>query len=118
MNLRIYLDDCSYSKQLTAKLRAAGHDVRTPVEAGTLGLPDGEHLQRAINEARVLITHNCSDFEQLHLEITEHAGIIGIYQDNDPTRDMSYDDIVGALSNLLASGMQLENAFHVLNAWR
>lgn len=118
MGLRLYLDDCSFSKQLTGMLRAAGHDVLTPVEAGTLGLPDREHLLRAVSDGRILITHNCSDFEQLHGEFGRHPGIVAVYQDNDPQRDMSYGDIVNALSNLVASGIPLENAFHVLNAWR
>lgn len=118
MGLRLYLDDCSYSKRLTAKLRAAGHDVVTPIERGTSGLPDRDHLQHAIADRRIVVTHNCSDFEELHRETVMHPGIVAIYQDNDPRRDMSHDDIVCALQNLQASSTPLENAFHVLNAFR
>lgn len=71
-----------------------------------------------IAEKRLLITHNCRDFGQLHAEFTHHSGIIGIYQDNDARRDMTYDQIIGALKNLEATGMPLQNGFHVLNAWR
>lgn len=89
-----------------------------PVEAGTSGYPDREHLRYAIGDNRVLMTHNCSDFEDLHREQSQHPGIIAIYQENNPHRDMSYDQIVNALSNLEASSAPIENAFHVLNAWR
>lgn len=118
MGLRLYLDDCTSSKLLTVKLRAAGHDVLTPMEAGTSGLPDAEHFQRAISEGRILMTHNCSDFEELHSAVATHPGIVAIYQDNDRSRDMSYDDIVRALKNVADSGVPLSNEFHVLNAWR
>jgi hypothetical protein len=68
-------------------LRAAGHDVLTPLEAGTSG-PDREHLQRAVRDNRIVMTHNCSDFEELHREIATYPGIVAIYQDNDVHRDM------------------------------
>jgi len=118
LGLRLYLDDCTCSKRLTAKLRAAGHDVLTPVEAQTSGLPDREHLQLAIADGRIMMTHNCSDFEELHRETATHAGIVAIYQDNDQQRDMTHDDIVRALENLANSGAPLEKTFHVLNFWR
>lgn len=118
MSLRLYLDDCSYSRELTAKLRDAGHEVLIPIDAGTYGVSDRLHIERAIVERRLLITHNCRDFAQLHRELIRHPGIVGIYRDNDASRDMSYDEIVAALQRLEESGTPLENAFHVLNAWR
>lgn len=118
LSLRLYLDDCTYSKLLAAKLRAAGHDVRTPFEAGTSGCPDREHLRHARTDNRVLLTHNCSDFEDLHRELAQHPGIVAIYQENNPQRDMSNDAIVNALRNLEISSTPIENGFHVLNAWR
>lgn len=118
MGLRLYLDDCTCSKRLTAKLRAAGHDVVTPMEFGTSGLPDREHLKHAIAAGRIVMTHNCSDFEELHREIATHRGIVALYQDNDRLRDMTHDDILRALQNLMDSGAPLDGTFHVLNAWR
>lgn len=49
LSLKIYLDDCAYDKRLVQLLRQAGHEVTTPVEAGTLGQHDNEHL----NERRI-----------------------------------------------------------------
>lgn len=118
MSLRLYLDDCSNSRELTAKLRDAGHDVLIPVDVGTRGASDRVHIERAIAERRLLTTHNCRDFEHLHRKLVHHPGIVGIYRDNDASRDMTYDQIVAALRNLETSGLPLENAFHVLNVWR
>lgn len=118
MSLRLYLDDSAYAKELVSRLRAAGHDVQTPVEAGTRGLHDPVHLRHAIAQRRVLLTRNPDDFEDLHREVATHPGIVSIYQDNDATRDMSYAEIVRALGNLESSGIVLENGFHILNAWR
>ena len=118
MSLRLYLDDCSNSRELTAKLREAGHDVLIPIDAGTRGACDRVHIGRAIAERRLMLTHNCRDFEHLHRELIRHPGIVGIYRDNDASRDMSYDEIVAAVQRLEESGMPLENAFHVLNVWR
>lgn len=75
-------------------------------------------MRYAIADGRVVLTHNCSDFEELHAEIAAHPGIVAIYQDNDRQRDMTHDDIVRALQHLAKSGAALENSFHVLNVWR
>lgn len=69
-------------------------------------------------ERRLLITHNCRDFEHLHRQFVNHPGIVGIYRDNDASRDMTYGQIVASLRKLESSGMPLENTFHVLNVWR
>jgi hypothetical protein len=57
LSLRLYLDDCTYSKLLAVKRRAAGHDVLTPAEAGTSGFPDRKQLRYAIGEQRLVMTH-------------------------------------------------------------
>lgn len=116
LSLRLYLDDCAYAKELVARLRAVDHDVLTPVEAGTLGLHDPEHLHHAVAEGRVLLTRNPDDFENLHREVVRHPGIVAIYQDNDPTRDMNHAEVVRALNNLESSGVHLASNFHILNA--
>ncbi len=118
MSLKIYLDDCAYAKALVALLRSAGHQVLTPVEAGTLGRRDEVHFQYAVAHGLTLLTRNPDDFARLHEACREHAGILVIYQDNDRQRDMSYADIVKAIANLEQAGMTVERSFHVLNAWR
>ena len=54
-----------------------------------------------------ILTKNPRDFRQLHLADTDHAGILLVYVDNDPTRDMSDADVVRAIGNLVASGVPL-----------
>ena len=76
MSLNIYLDDCAYAKALVQLLRAAGHRVVTPIEAGISGKADAEHLQFAASQGLVLLTKNPDDFAQLHEASSEHAGIL------------------------------------------
>ena len=43
---------------------------------------------------------NPADFKALHDMNSRHAGILAVYQDNDPSRDMSNTDIVRAIRNI------------------
>ena len=47
-----------------------------------------------------------------------HAGVILIYFDNDPTKDMKPADIVRALGKVDASGIVIADQLIVLNHWR
>jgi hypothetical protein len=118
LSLNIYLDDCAYAKTLVQLLRAAGHRVVAPMEAGTSGKADEVHLQFAASQGLVLLTKNPDDFSQLHEASPDHAGILVIYQDNDPDRDMAYLEVVRAIGNLERAGITLSKSFHILNAWR
>jgi hypothetical protein len=118
LSLRLYLDDCANAKRLVTLLRAAGHHVVTPAKVGTSGKPDAAHFQYAASQGCVLVTKNPRDFEALHQACPQHAGILAIYQDNDPDRDMTYAEIVRAIANLVKAGITLQGSFHVLNAWR
>lgn len=118
MSLKIYLDDCAYAKTLVVLLRAAGHEVVTPADAGLTGRDDDVHFQHAAAQGLVLLTRNPRDFELLHRANPSHAGVLAVYQDNDPDRDMSYAEIVRAIANLEGSGLPVAGSFHVLNAWR
>ena len=69
----------------------------------------------------LLITKNPRDFRALHNQDQNHPGILGIYQDNDPSRDMSDADVVAAIANIedaVQHGYQIAGEFHNLNAWR
>ena len=55
-------------------LRRRGVDVLTAAEAGVLGAPDAEILERSRAAGRVLVT-NDSDFLRLHNQRCQHAGI-------------------------------------------
>ena len=118
MSLNLYLDDCAYDKLLAKHLTAAGHAVTTPPQINTSGMDDIIHLQAAAARALVVLTKDPDDFEELHRQGTPHAGILGIYQDNDPSRDMSHGEIVRAISNLETAGVEIAGQYHILNHWR
>ncbi len=84
----------------------------------TAGQPDSVHFEFARANDFILLTKDPDDFEELHSRNPNHPGILAVYQDNDPTRDMKDQDIVRAISNIEAAGIELRGGFHVLNKWR
>jgi hypothetical protein len=120
--MEIYLDDCSDADLLVAYLAQAGHDVHTPRSEKTSGAHDDSHLEYAAAHGYTLVTTNPDDFLELHddwqAKGRTHAGILLIYQDNNKRKDMDPPDIVRAIDRLLASGVPILNALHILNAWR
>lgn len=120
MSLRLYLDDCAFSKELLRLLRAAGHDVETPVDVrpSLMGAEDAKHFAHARASGRVLLTLNPRDFKVLHDQNSDHYGIAAVYQDNDPRKDMSWREIVMAIANLEATVDSLRGRFFVLNVFR
>ena len=120
--MNVYLDDDVAKKALAARLPKAGHHVVLPSTAGTSGISDPRHLLHAVQKRLVLLTKNHDDFEDLHQLIQgaqgQHAGIIAVRVDNDPSRDMKDHDIVRALANLEDAGVPIANEFHILNHWR
>ncbi len=69
----------------------------------------------------MLLTKNPADFRPMHLgrqrRGEQHPGIFGVYQDNDPTRDMTEADVVKAVANVEAAfgTSGVVNQFVVLN---
>jgi hypothetical protein len=120
LSLKLYLDDCAYSRRLCQLLREAGHDVQTPADVlpPLIGADDAAHFAHAQTVGRAILTLNPRDFKALHDQDAAHAGALAIYQDNDPTRDMRYADIVRAIANLERSVPQIAGGFWILNAYR
>jgi predicted nuclease of predicted toxin-antitoxin system len=120
LSLRLYLDDCIYSHELRRLLIEAGHDVRIPadVRPPLTGQHDQQHFAYANSSGRVLLTKNPRDFREFHRRFTGHPGILAVYQDNDPNRDMSQREIVQAIANLEATGVTLTGGFWPLNNYR
>jgi hypothetical protein len=65
----------------------------------------------------VLLTRNCTDFQELHQANSVHSGILAVFQNSDPAKNMSYQAIVQAIANLEAAGHTIENQFIILNQW-
>lgn len=116
--MRLLVDEDSQARTLVRLLREAGHDVLTVDEAGLRSLEDAAVMARAMSESRVLLTRNCGDFLALHQANEEHPGILAVYQDGDPSRNMSYQEVVQAISNLTGAEGQIGGQFVPLNAWR
>jgi predicted nuclease of predicted toxin-antitoxin system len=115
--LRLLVDEDSQARTLVRMWVAAGHDVLTADAAGLRSLADEEVLGRAVEEGRVLLTRNCGDFVRLSAATPSHFGILGVYQDADPSKDMSWNAIVRAVGNVEAAGVPLRGEFVALNAW-
>jgi len=118
LGLRLLVDEDTQSRRLVDSLRHAGHDILTASEAGLCGQPDAQALARATQDGRLLLTQNCDDFRALHSQGTAHAGIITVYHDSDPSKNMTHRAIVSAIANLEASGIDLSGEFVALNAWQ
>lgn len=105
MSLALYLDDCVFSRKLRRLLIDAGHDVQTPddVNPSLSGADDILHFAHAKMAGRVILTYNARDFRVLH--------------EDDPSKDMSYFQIVQAIANLESTGVAIAGEFWSLNAY-
>lgn len=60
----LYLDE-DVNVLVADLLQARGYDVITARDAGQLHATDAEQLAYAVSQARTLVTHNRTDFEEL-----------------------------------------------------
>lgn len=122
MPLTLLVDEDTQAKRLVMMLRDSGHDVRTVADAARCGQSDPVVFALACAENRTLLTRNAADFLALHLlALTEnqpHPGVLAVYQDSNPAKNMSYVDIVRAIGNIDSTQTPLANAFLNLNAYR
>ncbi|MGL5197042.1 MAG: DUF5615 family PIN-like protein [Chroococcales cyanobacterium] len=117
MSLKLLLDEDSQAKYLVNLLQRQGYDVIPVKVAGLNGKPDIAVLNYARQEERVLLTRNCEDFLILHQSNPVHPGILAVYQDPDPAKNMSYQAIAKAIANLESANYGLTNSFIILNQW-
>jgi predicted nuclease of predicted toxin-antitoxin system len=76
--MRFHLDE-HVPGGLASTLRAHGHDVLTTAEVGLLEANDELHLAFAVNQGRVIVTHD-RDYPIMHAQGIEHAGILYCHQ--------------------------------------
>ncbi len=117
MSLRLLIDEDTQAKLLVILLKLAAHDVVTVNDVGLMGKIDPLVLDWARQENRVLLTQNCDDYEALHGVNPNHPGILAIYNENDPSKNMSFKEIIKAIANLEATMIPLTNQFIALNHW-
>jgi predicted nuclease of predicted toxin-antitoxin system len=116
--MKILVDEDSQARRLLEILRRDGHDVVTIAELDQNSSLDPEVFKLAQSLGRVLLTHNVMDFHALALSDSNHHGVIAVYRDSDPHKNMDYQQIGRALLKLESSGAPLSGQFHVLNHWR
>jgi len=64
---------------------------------------------------RVLLTHNAEDFHELRRKRPGHRGIMAVYRDADPRKNMDHAGNAVAIRALERSGLTIAGNFHVLN---
>ncbi len=120
--MNLYVDDNLTKGVLVALLRRANQHGVLPADVGSAGASDPRHLIAAVQQDRALLTKDYDDFLDLHDLVLatsgNHAGILVICSDNDPTRDMKDRDIGRAIAKLENAGVPIASEFHVLNHWR
>ena len=120
--MRLYLDDNITDRRVVTHLQRVGHAVVLPTEVGHTGASDAQHFTATIRHRAVLLTQNYKDFIELHdLILTaggRHPGLLLLYTENDPTRDMTARSIAVAVSRVEAAAVPLENHVYILNHWR
>ena len=70
-----------------------------------------------IQENRILLTHNCDDFEELHQANPSHSGVLAVYRNANRFKNMDFKAIVNAIANLETANVPLANQFISLNQW-
>ncbi len=120
--MMLYIDDDTIDTALILALRQAGHDVRTPAEAGLSRAKDPVHLKQAIREGRLLLSRNYDDFQKLHELVVEargrHPGVLIIRSDGPKRHNMKHHDIVRALRKLESAGVPVADEYTILNHWQ
>ncbi|MCA2685712.1 MAG: DUF5615 family PIN-like protein [Microcystis sp. M038S2] len=86
-------------------------------EIGLAGCTDDVVLDYVIQENRILLTHNCDDFEELHQGNPSHSGILAVYRNANPLKNMGFKAIVKAIANIETANVPLINQFISLNQW-
>jgi predicted nuclease of predicted toxin-antitoxin system len=112
------VDEDSQARAQLNLLRADGHDVVAIGELQKNGTADPAVFDLAQSLERVLLTHNVEDFHELHRQRPGHHGIIAVYRDADPRKNMSYAQIAAAIRRLETLRATIAGGFHVLNHWR
>lgn len=116
--LKIYLDDCLAAKILVSLLKKRGLSVVVPQAAGLEGRADWEHFEFCCRKGYVLLTANPSDFLALHQKEARHPGILAVYQDNNPKKDLNFKEMASVIQKIVKKKIPLAGQFVILNHWR
>ena len=96
----LYADE-DFRYGVVEQLRRLGHNVLTVQEAGRSGSTDAQVLADAIASGRAVLTYNRWDFERLHRQDPNHAGIISCTPEDD------LDALAGRIDQAIAAAAPL-----------
>lgn len=112
--MRLLVDEDTASAESMARLTKAGHHVET-TEKGTL---DGVVWQHAQVAALIVLTGNPDDFIALAARTPGHHGLLVMYGEHDPIKQMRAVDIADAIAHVNeVYGETLRGARLTLNEW-
>jgi predicted nuclease of predicted toxin-antitoxin system len=112
------VDEDSQARAQLNLLRADGHDVVAIGELKKNGAQDPEVIDLAQSLERVLLTHNAEDFHKLHRERPRRHGMIAVYRDADPRKNMNHEQIAAAIRRLEILKVTIAGDFYILDHWR
>ena len=105
-------------RDLMRALRARGIDVESALEAGMIDRKDGEHLDLATRQGRVLFSFNVGDYCRLHTQYLSagrlHGGMVVSKQQLYPV-----GEVMRRLLRLVStrSAEDMQNRIEFLAAW-
>lgn len=116
------LDDDLDEDLLIRLASACGHQLISPRSVSQSGKHDALHFLYAVTNQVPILTRNARDFEPLHnfaLGIGgHHFGLIIVYNEAQPRKNMVAKDIARASSKLESAGVSLADQLVVLNHYR
>jgi hypothetical protein len=120
--VKCYVDDDLDSDLLLRLARSQGHELISPRGVGLRGARDAIHLAYAARQGLPIVSGNTGDFEALD-DLTQslrgqHFGILLVYGERDPRRQMRAKHIAHALTQVETGQVALINALVALNHYR
>lgn len=113
--MRLLVDEDTALAELMARLRKAGHHV----EASEKGALDEAVWQRGQAERCAVLTGDPEGFVPLSESTPEHHGLLVVYGERDPVRQMRAVDIAEAIEHVReVYGDTLRGVRLTLNEWR
>jgi len=71
-----FLVDENIAGSVTRLLQSQGHDVKVVQQAGLTGADDDTLIQMALEEGRIIVTHDKDFGAILHYPLKQHGGVI------------------------------------------
>lgn len=97
--MKLLVDEDLASRELIRRLEAAGIEVAMPDR----GTSDEEVWARSTALGAAIVTGNVVDFRRLATRYPSHHGLLLVYRQNDPTRDLRAADIVAGVVSIVST---------------